>query len=92
LSLRRSTSLLLRFTDFADADTPYMYHCHILQHEDPGMMGQFVVVPASALPIAIGSPRGAPSSMTLLTVAFDSMENAETRYVQPSTAVRHGPS
>jgi FtsP/CotA-like multicopper oxidase with cupredoxin domain len=38
--------LLMRFTDFADADTPYMYHCHILQHEDQGMMGQFVVVPA----------------------------------------------
>lgn len=24
-------------------DTPYMYHCHILPHEDRGMMGQFVV-------------------------------------------------
>jgi FtsP/CotA-like multicopper oxidase with cupredoxin domain len=23
---------------------PYMFHCHILQHEDRGMMGQFVVV------------------------------------------------
>jgi hypothetical protein len=22
-----------------------MYHCHILRHEDKGMMGQFVVVP-----------------------------------------------
>jgi FtsP/CotA-like multicopper oxidase with cupredoxin domain len=21
-----------------------MYHCHLLQHEDAGMMGQFVVV------------------------------------------------
>ena len=38
--------LLMRFTDFADADTPYMYHCHILQHEDQGMMGQFIVVSA----------------------------------------------
>jgi FtsP/CotA-like multicopper oxidase with cupredoxin domain len=27
-----------------DATTPYMYHCHILEHEDRGMMGQFVVV------------------------------------------------
>ena len=24
--------------------TPYMFHCHILRHEDSGMMGQFVVV------------------------------------------------
>ena len=23
--------------------TPYMYHCHILEHEDRGMMGQFTV-------------------------------------------------
>jgi hypothetical protein len=22
-----------------------MYHCHILKHEDKGMMGQFVIVP-----------------------------------------------
>ncbi|HIC40229.1 MAG TPA: hypothetical protein EYO74_02330, partial [Piscirickettsiaceae bacterium] len=28
----------------SDAKTPYMYHCHILEHEDLGMMGQFVVV------------------------------------------------
>jgi FtsP/CotA-like multicopper oxidase with cupredoxin domain len=36
--------LIMRFTDFADPDTPYMYHCHLLNHEDNGMMGQFVVV------------------------------------------------
>ncbi len=36
--------LLMRFTDYADPDMPYMFHCHILQHEDQGMMGQFVVV------------------------------------------------
>lgn len=36
--------LALRFTDYADPHAPYMYHCHLLQHEDAGMMGQFVVV------------------------------------------------
>ncbi len=36
--------LLVRHTDYADAKVPYMYHCHILEHEDAGMMGQFVVV------------------------------------------------
>ena len=30
--------------DDTDPDTPYMYHCHLLFHEDRGMMGQFVVV------------------------------------------------
>lgn len=36
--------LLLSFADYADAERPYMYHCHILEHEDAGMMGQFTVV------------------------------------------------
>jgi len=41
---RETLSLIMRFTDFADPMTPYMYHCHLLNHEDNGMMGQFVVV------------------------------------------------
>jgi len=36
--------LLVRFGDYPDADTPYMLHCHILEHEDRGMMAQFVLV------------------------------------------------
>tara|TARA_R100001594_G_scaffold63515_3_gene97896 strand:+ start:48 stop:416 length:369 start_codon:yes stop_codon:yes gene_type:complete len=35
--------LLLAFSDYSDPNTPYMYHCHILEHEDAGMMGQFTV-------------------------------------------------
>ncbi|WP_239125661.1 multicopper oxidase family protein [Catellatospora bangladeshensis] len=42
--------LIMRFTDYADADTPYMFHCHVLFHEDAGMMGQFVVVPPGGRP------------------------------------------
>ena len=36
--------LLVRFENYSDAERPYMYHCHILEHEDAGMMGQFTVV------------------------------------------------
>lgn len=36
--------VITQFTDFADPSRPYMYHCHILEHEDAGMMGQFLVV------------------------------------------------
>ncbi len=36
--------VIAEFADFADPKHPYMYHCHILEHEDAGMMGQFVVV------------------------------------------------
>jgi bilirubin oxidase len=35
--------ILVRFELEADDDDPYMYHCHILEHEDMGMMGQFTV-------------------------------------------------
>jgi FtsP/CotA-like multicopper oxidase with cupredoxin domain len=36
--------LIMRFASYADPQHPYMFHCHILEHEDMGMMGQFVVV------------------------------------------------
>lgn len=35
---------IAKFEDFANDDVPYMYHCHMLTHEDGGMMGQFEVV------------------------------------------------
>jgi suppressor of ftsI len=34
----------VQFSPFVDQTMPYMYHCHILRHEDEGMMGQFLVV------------------------------------------------
>ncbi|MEM1375399.1 MAG: multicopper oxidase domain-containing protein [Pseudomonadota bacterium] len=37
------SEVLVRFEHDAPADAPYMYHCHILEHEDCGMMGQFTV-------------------------------------------------
>lgn len=37
--------VIAKFEHFADPQTPYMYHCHILEHEDAGMMGQFLVLP-----------------------------------------------
>jgi FtsP/CotA-like multicopper oxidase with cupredoxin domain len=36
--------LAVQFDDETDPESPYMFHCHILRHEDNGMMGQFVVV------------------------------------------------
>lgn len=32
--------IALRFQDYTGI---YMYHCHFLEHEDSGMMGQFMV-------------------------------------------------
>jgi blue copper oxidase len=36
--------LLVQVPGYSDPALPYMFHCHLLQHEDNGMMGQFVVV------------------------------------------------
>jgi FtsP/CotA-like multicopper oxidase with cupredoxin domain len=37
--------IITRFSNYADSTTPYMFHCHLLTHEDDGMMNQFVVKP-----------------------------------------------
>ena len=39
-----SIKFITKFEDFADDSIPYMYHCHMLTHEDGGMMGSFTVV------------------------------------------------
>jgi FtsP/CotA-like multicopper oxidase with cupredoxin domain len=36
--------VLVQFDNPAPPRMPFMYHCHILEHEDNGMMGQFAVV------------------------------------------------
>jgi len=35
--------IVARFEHVAESTAPYMFHCHILEHEDNGMMGQFTV-------------------------------------------------
>jgi bilirubin oxidase len=39
-----SVKFITKYTDFADNTIPYMYHCHLLHHEDDGMMGSFLVI------------------------------------------------
>jgi FtsP/CotA-like multicopper oxidase with cupredoxin domain len=36
--------LLVQLPGYPDPAVPYMFHCHLLQHEDNGMMGQLIVV------------------------------------------------
>jgi len=35
---------ITKFENFANDSVPYMYHCHLLHHEDDGMMGSFRVL------------------------------------------------
>ncbi len=43
VKVNNRAEILVQFELEADEETPYMYHCHILEHEDMGMMGQFTV-------------------------------------------------
>ncbi|MBA3898666.1 MAG: multicopper oxidase domain-containing protein [Bacteroidetes bacterium] len=47
---------ITKFENYTTGETPYMYHCHNLVHEDDGMMGQFIViekpVSVSEIPLA----------------------------------------
>lgn len=39
-----TATLAVTFGRYPDNTVPYMFHCHMLFHEDQGMMGQFMVV------------------------------------------------
>jgi blue copper oxidase len=41
--LGENVSFVAKFADYADEIHPFMYHCHFANHEDGGMMGQFIV-------------------------------------------------
>lgn len=41
--------IIARFDGEPDPTVPYMFHCHVLAHEDAGMMGQFLVVEPGAV-------------------------------------------
>jgi FtsP/CotA-like multicopper oxidase with cupredoxin domain len=41
--VENSAELLVSFTRTAAADRPFLFHCHLLEHEDAGMMGTFTV-------------------------------------------------
>ncbi len=40
---QETVRFIAAFDHFANDTVPYMYHCHMLYHEDRGMMGQFIV-------------------------------------------------
>ncbi|MGA7852843.1 MAG: multicopper oxidase domain-containing protein [Candidatus Acidiferrales bacterium] len=66
-------SVTLRM-DFRDPNTigTFVYHCHLLEHEDGGMMGTIQVLPKDApLPSAEKSPSTSPRKPTARTPSTD---------------------
>ncbi|WP_194814151.1 multicopper oxidase family protein [Nocardia sp. XZ_19_385] len=49
-------TLVMRFSEHTDPTYPYMYHCHLLLHEDHGMMGQFLVLGPGQQPAPMQMP------------------------------------
>ena len=43
IHLGETVSVVAKFSDFSDTTSPFMYHCHFPNHEDGGLMGQFIV-------------------------------------------------
>lgn len=52
----QTSRLIMRFENYSDTRVPYMVHCHLLQHEDKGMMAQFLVTTDGAGPDRIATP------------------------------------
>ena len=42
---------ITQFITYSDHFVPYMYHCHLLHHEDEGMMGSFLVIDSTTLAV-----------------------------------------
>lgn len=53
---QETVKFITKFENFADT-MPYMYHCHLLHHEDDGMMGQFVVLDTTVSLKPLPSPQ-----------------------------------
>jgi len=58
---QETVRFITKFEGFANPNVPYMYHCHLLTHEDDGMMGQFIVVN----PLQIEQPKLKPLDLKL---------------------------
>lgn len=80
-----SIKIITKFENFADDTVPYMYHCHMLTHEDNGMMGQFVVVDSNASTNESNLSNGFtlfpnPGNNTYMTAKLDDISDKITAY------------
>ncbi len=44
VQIGEKVTFVAKFDDYASSKHPFMYHCHMGNHEDEGLMGQFLVV------------------------------------------------
>ena len=63
LPKNESVTFVAKFDDYADTIHPFMYHCHFSNHEDGGMMGQFIV--KSSVPTGLSANELTESDFTI---------------------------
>jgi blue copper oxidase len=56
---------ITKFDNFASDSIPYMYHCHLLHHEDDGMMGSFLVLDTTGTPTSVPDLENNPTRLTV---------------------------
>ncbi len=50
-----SVTFITKFDNFASSYNPFMYHCHMINHEDEGTMAQFLVLNTNVENLVIAS-------------------------------------
>jgi|GEM_PF-105615 len=70
--------VIAQYNDFASPNNPYMVHCHMLNHEDGGLMGQFLVTDAATETIAAAAAIRTGSNNT---VSFQFNATTGTSYL-----------
>jgi FtsP/CotA-like multicopper oxidase with cupredoxin domain len=78
----------LKFTDNVGR---YVFHCHVLEHEDDAMMGQFEVVPASGAPTPYPRPASATPVRVPLVPAYRECTTPNSTHVAPLDTPACGP-
>lgn len=79
-----SVKFITKFSDFYDNEVPYMYHCHLLHHEDDGMMGSFLVIDTSRT----GISKTTQSSLQFSVTPNPFTSTFQINSVQPITSVK----
>ena len=73
-----SVMFITKFEDFADTTIPFMFHCHILMHEDDGMMGQFIVKPLS---VGVNELKNSNNSLTIYPNPTSNLVNIDDKEI-----------
>lgn len=76
---------ITRFEDFANDMVPYMYHCHLLHHEDEGMMGSFLVLDSSSTGISNNDKQN--ESIRIYPIPADRTITIESKEDQPKAVL-----